>query len=243
MGKIIGIDLGTTNSCVYVMPRSPVPMRWSRPAPGTKSCAMPRPPTASSSSCRKSSSDKAGCYPLATGGLTPPGSPERKPHGLPARGLCPGAHLPGGHRARLLGRRACRHGLGVLLLVILAKAAAARRLPPACPVLANRLEAPVSLVESTLEALAGAGLVAEAAPGAAGRIFVPLARPEDVPAAEIRRVLDGYGRASPPESWSARLPVAGELLAAIDHPLPHPTLADLLDRFGARLDDLDKQDI
>jgi len=136
-----------------------------------------------------------------------------------------------------------RHGLGVLLLVILAKAAAARRLPPACPVLANRLEVPVSLVESTLEALAGAGLVAEAAPGAAGRVFIPLARPEDVPAAEIRRVLDGYDRESPPESWSARLPVAGELLAAIDHPLPHPTLADLLDRFGARLDSSDNQDI
>ncbi|MGD9609670.1 MAG: YhjD/YihY/BrkB family envelope integrity protein [Desulfovibrionaceae bacterium] len=128
-----------------------------------------------------------------------------------------------------------RHGLGLLLLVILAKAAAARRLPPDCPALANRLHVPVSLVESTLEALAGAGLVAEAAPGAAGRVFVPLARPADVPAAEILRVLDGYGRDYPPESWSARLPVAGELLAAIDHHLPHPTLADLVDRFGARL--------
>lgn len=135
-----------------------------------------------------------------------------------------------------------RHGLGLLLLVVLAKAAAARRLPPACPVLASRLGLPLDLVETTLGTLAGAGLVVEATATAAGRIFVPLAQPEAVAAAEVPRLLDGYGQTLPATAWGARVPVARDLLDAVDGRAAHPTLADLLNRFGDRLDNLDCRD-
>lgn len=128
--------------------------------------------------------------------------------------------------------QADRHGLALLVVLVLARAAARRQSPPSLPVLAARLGLPPAPLETLAEMLTHAGLlVATAEP----RTFVPLARPQDVSAAEVARLLDGNAAPTAPGDPAARVPLLRDLAEAADARSDSPTLADLLARHDQAL--------
>lgn len=132
--------------------------------------------------------------------------------------------------------QAHRHALALFLVLLAARAASRRLLPPAVPELAARLGLPDATVSGLWDALAASGLVVATA-AAGGRTYVPLARPEDVSVADVAKALDKGGLA-PSAGLTRALPLLGPLFSITVQPDRAQSLGTLQQRFASDLDSM-----